>query len=203
MATKPQKTGRDEQISNDNNHNDRLTDTHHTATRSTDVDAVSDRIDDWFEGERWDSQAGRYGPLIAVGLGLVLPWLSVTAPIIGNRSLTGIDTDMGVLVGVIGLAVLGIVRYRPIYQRRARLIGGGIMAVFAILYLFYLQDQIDAMYAQLTGNPFAGTVSADIGMGLYITFIAAACVAYGGYKSTLPDDIDNDGDAFDTDATRQ
>lgn len=120
-----------------------------------------------------------YGPPAAALIGLFLPWATVSAPIIGNISITGDQTDgfllvLGLAAAVAGFAYLG--------RTRDRLLAAGGLAVVSLYALWYINDILSQMKAELAGNIFAAAVNVSLGIGLYILVAGALAATYFGYR---------------------
>lgn len=153
-----------------------------THSEKQDVQDGEEVSKDWrYRG--WESSVARFGPFVLLGIGLFLPWISVSAPIVGTRSLNGIDIKIGLLLLLLGVVILLVSRFKDEYDRRVRLYGGIAITGLGGLSYLYVQDQIDAMYADLAGNPFASAVSADVGIGLYLATLSGVLLAYVAYKN--------------------
>lgn len=145
--------------------------------------SADDSTDDNEQTEWHDTTLGTYGPFAGLGVGLLLPWGSVSAPFIGTLAVRGIETSLGQLIALAALGILATVE-REWQPRIMRGVGGAGILVFLLLYLFSLNQRIGQLQTQLQGNPFAATVHASVGIGLYLSILSTAVIAYAGYTSS-------------------
>lgn len=134
-------------------------------------------IDGWY-----NSPAGLYGPFVLLAISLFLPWISVAAPIIGERSLTGFDMA-STLIFVFSVPVIAVIYTEWSHRDITRAVVGGLLCLLIVGYGLSLLNDIERMNAVAQNTIFAGTVSASLGLGIYLAIFASAAVAWGGYKS--------------------
>ena len=116
-----------------------------------------------------------------LGIGALLPWATVTAPLVGQISKNGIDGD-GVLTLLAGvaIAVLGFV----VRSKRKASKGLGIPIAVVALFagLIGIWDLVDIAQAS------TDLVVADAGIGLYLTNLGAGSAVVGGIMLSLDKD---------------
>ena len=119
------------------------------------------------------------GGALAV-LGSFLPWLSVTAPLLGNVTRSGLDGGGdGIITLVIGavLALLGVALILRSGSARRAVIGtvltSLVLGVVAVMDIGDVQTRGILMETSLAteGNMFADAVAFSVGMGLYVILI--------------------------------
>jgi hypothetical protein len=123
------------------------------------------------------------GGAVAMVLGVFLPWVKVTAPIIGTIGKAGIDGD-GKLVLALAVA-LGVCGYL-LLTNRAAMPASGLGLVIAIaaagIMIFEAVDtenRFSSLSQSLSGNPFAGAISYGLDFGFYLTCLGAAVCVIG------------------------
>jgi hypothetical protein len=124
------------------------------------------------------------GGAVAMALGVFLPWVKLTAPIIGTISKAGIDGDgklvlaLAVAVGVCGYLVLTSRgrMWASITALVIALAGAAIMIFEAI----DTQNRFASITQSLSGNPFAGAFSYGLDFGFYLTCLGVVACLVGG-----------------------
>ena len=122
--------------------------------------------------------------LPALLIALFLPWASFSAPLVGQETLTGIDTDSGLLIGAL-LIIIAAAETLGIEGKRLKQVWmyvGGLILATAVLSLWYIRREIQTAMAELEGNPFAAGVDMSLGIGIYLTVLCAAIIVYFGYQ---------------------
>jgi hypothetical protein len=117
--------------------------------------------------------------------GSFLPWLTVTAPLIGTISRSGLDGGgdgvitlaLGVVTVLIGAARLMSTSMATLWYR-ASIITGLIVGATAIYANSQVQDRI--AQAKDAAGEFAGLLVANTGAGLWTLGIGAALAIVGG-----------------------
>lgn len=106
-------------------------------------------------------------------LGAVMPWATITAPLVGTVTIPGYRGD-GILTGGLGLVLLLAVmavqgkpgeRYSPL------------IAIFGALALVLTVPKISSIGGVDTPGAFS-----EIGIGLWISIIGGVLVAVGGFS---------------------
>ena len=112
---------------------------------------------------------------IGLILGTLLPWASITAPLVGTLTLSGLDGD-GMFSGGIGLLLLlGAIFTKPKTDKRYS-IASAILALIALLIVAPKLLDIGSI-----GNDVPGAI-VTIGSGLYISILAAILAIVGGWQ---------------------
>lgn len=130
----------------------------------------------------YDGPVGLYGPIAALGASMVLPWIKVSAPIIGQRAMSGYDLAGWPLLGATAI-LLAVTIIEWDHRDITRILVGGLGVLLFTAYAAYLGSKLDQMTHVAQGTMFAGTVSGSIGGGVPVAILASAIAAYAGYKS--------------------
>jgi hypothetical protein len=125
-----------------------------------------------------------FGGLLMI-FGSFLPWLTVTAPLIGTISRSGLDGGgdgvitlaLGIVTVLIGMARL-MAATMPTLLYRASIITGLVAGATAIYANSQVQDRI--AQAKDAAGEFAGLLVANTGAGLWTLGIGAALAIIGG-----------------------
>lgn len=123
-------------------------------------------------------------PIILAGLavmavGLLLPWVSVTAAFLGQVNRNGLSTPDGKMIGV-GILLMGFVAVGDLPRLRT---GNAIFLLVAALAIggvvVYDHADIGNRIADLDANPYG---YAEVGYGLYVTGAGAVMAAVGAWQ---------------------
>ena len=114
----------------------------------------------------------------ALGLiiGALLPWVKMSAPLVGTLTLSGIEGD-GMITGGIGLILLiGAALSKGKAEKRYSIVGA-IFGLIAGLIIFPKPFTIGAAIVDTSD-----VVSASIGSGIYLSIIGVVLVIIGGLQ---------------------
>jgi hypothetical protein len=118
------------------------------------------------------------GGASAMVLGVFLPWVKLTVPIIGTIGKAGIDGDGKIVLGL-ALAV-GVCGYLLITNRANPIASvlGSLIALGAVVIMVFeaidTESRLSSLSETLSGNPFAGALSYGLDFGFYLTCLGAA-----------------------------
>lgn len=128
-------------------------------------------------------------PGLAIGT-VILPWATLRFGEL-TQSINGFNTEMGLLYGLVAVALLGIA-YKGDNKRirQSQLIGGIALVSFSLLSLLTIQSASSEVATETEGSLWEETISMEIGLGLYLAVIAGGYVTYAGYQRfrAAPDD---------------
>lgn len=116
----------------------------------------------------------------AAALGVVLPWVKVTAPFLGSVSIAGLDTDDGKLVGllaVIATALFADVRWRN-QRKRGQVLGAWITAGAGAAIAIYDWATVNDAVSGVNDD---GVGLATVGVGLYLSAGGLVVAAVAGF----------------------
>lgn len=117
-----------------------------------------------------------------------MPWFSASFGSFG-RSATGVDTDTGVLIAILGAAAFVIWWYSSMSMvRKGWIVTGGLSTLLSIGWVLNANSKIGQAREEMAGNPFAAGVEMNIAMGAYIAIAASVAVFYAGYKIPVESD---------------
>jgi hypothetical protein len=123
---------------------------------------------------------------VLVLAGSVLPWLTITAPVVGTLTRSGLDAGGdGILTLLLGVAAAGIgiarlaTRVHPLVQRVPVVLGAGVLAV-TVLDLSRVGAALEAIGSASPVHPSAGP-------GLYLLVVGSVVTAAGGFGLTWRD----------------
>lgn len=112
-----------------------------------------------------------FTPLVGVVVSMVIPWITLTAPFIGNIKITGLQIDLGKVLLVAVLLTGGIVYKKPRVGRILELAVGSLGTIAMAWFI----------YDTMTSNPENAIVS--LGMGAVIALISCLVMVYeGGWR---------------------
>ena len=114
----------------------------------------------------------------AIGLiiGALLPWVKMSAPLVGTLTFSGIEGD-GMITGGIGLVLLiGVALSKGKAEKRYS-IAGAIFGIIAGLILFPKLFKIGAIIADISEIGYA-----SVGSGIYLSIIGVVLVIIGGLQ---------------------
>lgn len=123
-----------------------------------------------------------YGPLALGAVSTVFAWATVSAPLIGQRSLTGYDTDTGLIVLLVSLGLIGATYASVKHLGKLRAIGGGVILLFAVGQWWWNGQIANQMTQQTAGTMFEGSVQVSTGLGLFLALAAGAWLLYVQYQ---------------------
>ncbi len=122
------------------------------------------------------------GPLLVL-FSLILPYVSVSVPIIGSRDILGLDMDIALIVLLVG--IIGII---PTLLKKAMpklVLGAGVVGLIIAAVVIPVAKVGIANAAEsggIFGQAAAAMVSITPGMGLILLAIGGVVMIYSGYK---------------------
>ena len=122
-----------------------------------------------------------YAAPAGILLGTLLPWASVNAGIF-SQSMTGLDTDFGMLTAVAALALIGLT-YSDTVRPRLHLAVAALAVVLPILQFGLLGDAEANAAAESAGTMFEGAIQVSAGIGLWLSLAAAVAATYLAYQN--------------------
>lgn len=133
---------------------------------------------------------------IAGVLGSFMPWGTITAPIIGATTVSGVDGPDGWITAAVGLAIAGVRlsgRSLPAFATTAAAVGGVALAALGIWDVVDLYGKVDNLKDSLssTDDPFGLTsslmaaVHVSVGAGLWLLIAAGVAAATGAILTLL------------------
>lgn len=130
------------------------------------------------ENKELMQQARDYAPPALAIIASFLSWASIQGPIVGSISVSGMDTDFGIL-----LSFFALVGIASVYKGwdRGRLVAGGAALLTTVAGYLYLQSVFSDARADMAGNMFAGAIQMGFGIGIHLALLASVAMLYIGY----------------------
>jgi hypothetical protein len=125
--------------------------------------------------EKW-----RFAILGIGAIALFLPWVSVSGFL--NQTVSGFAFDTGklYLLALIAIAAMDYTEFK-FDQEQIWLGGGTVLTLLAGLSWFNVSSAISEFRMETAGNPFAGAVSINAGLGLYLAVLVGILVIAVGW----------------------
>jgi hypothetical protein len=127
-----------------------------------------------------------YGAFLVGFLGFFLDFVTVSAPIIGTISVAGTNYDvfyLGLVCVLVGAGGTALERYGVVIAASIGLVCSG-------LYMFVLvQSALERVQSEMAGNVFSGTVSASVGIGVWVVVLAGIAAGVLAAKRFDSDDL--------------
>ena len=117
------------------------------------------------------------GAAVAVVIGAALPWVTATAPFVGTISRSGIDGGGdGLITGAIGVGI-GVIALAT-RRRRDRNVGIAVVLLAVVLIGLAIAEMANVQHR--INSIDSRYVSAEIGIGLYVTLFGAVAGIVAG-----------------------